>query len=72
MFVGYFCLDLGPDCESVSGYGSRNPIESGSNPDPDPQHWLQELKNPFVRFIFRFLRIWKKAQAENYLFLNLN
>ncbi len=27
---------LDPDRES--GYGSRDPIESGSNPDPDPQH----------------------------------
>ncbi len=31
-----------PNC--ISGYGFRNPIESGSNldtyPDPDPQHWL--------------------------------
>jgi hypothetical protein len=27
-------LDPDPDCR----YGSRDPIESGSNPDPDPQH----------------------------------
>ncbi len=31
-------LDPDPDCES--GYGSRYTIESGSSPDPDPQHWL--------------------------------
>jgi hypothetical protein len=31
---------LDPDRESGSGYRSRDPIESGSNPDtdPDPQH----------------------------------
>jgi hypothetical protein len=28
--------DLDPDCESGSGCGSRDPIESGSNPDTDP------------------------------------
>jgi hypothetical protein len=31
---------LDPDYES--GSGSRGPIESGSNPDPDPQHWFGE------------------------------
>ncbi len=33
-FVGHFSLlDQDPDCES--GYQSRDPIESGSNPDPE-------------------------------------
>jgi hypothetical protein len=27
---------------SGSGYGLRDPIESGSNSDPDPQHWCKE------------------------------
>jgi hypothetical protein len=36
--VIFALLDPDQDCES--GYGSRDPIESGSNPDPDPQHWL--------------------------------
>jgi hypothetical protein len=35
-------VDPDPDYESGSGYGSRDPIESGSNTDPytdpDPQH----------------------------------
>ncbi len=30
MFVGHFC-------PPGSGYGSRDPIESGSNPDP---YWM--------------------------------
>jgi selenocysteine-specific elongation factor len=29
------------DPDSESGFGSTDPIESGSNPDPDPQPWLQ-------------------------------
>ncbi len=29
---------LDPDRESGSGYGSKDRIESGSNPDPNPQH----------------------------------
>jgi hypothetical protein len=45
-FINYFIffwlifalLDPHPDCKSGSGYGSRDPIESGS--DPDPQHCL--------------------------------
>ena len=46
MFVVIFALlDTDRDCESEFGYGSRDPIEYGSNPDPDtdpdPQHWLQ-------------------------------
>jgi hypothetical protein len=36
LWVIFVLLDPGPDCES--GYGSRDPIESGSNPDTDPQH----------------------------------
>ncbi len=30
MWVIFALLDLDPDCESGSGYGSRDPIESGS------------------------------------------
>jgi hypothetical protein len=30
-------LDPDPDC--ASGYGSRDLFKSGSNSDPDPQHW---------------------------------
>jgi hypothetical protein len=37
-------LDPDPNCESESGYGAKDPIESGSSPDsdtdPDPQHWV--------------------------------
>ncbi len=29
-------MDPDPDCESGSEYGSRDPIESRSNPDTDP------------------------------------
>ncbi len=48
IFINFFlCLwvifalldpDPDPDCESGFGYGSRNPIESGSNPDPKTVH----------------------------------
>ncbi len=40
LWVIFALLDPYPDCES--GYGSRNTIESGSNPDtdPDPQDWF--------------------------------
>jgi hypothetical protein len=38
-----FLLILDPDCESGSGFG--DPIESGSNADPDPKH-CQKVLNP--------------------------
>jgi hypothetical protein len=34
LWVIFAFLEPNPDCES----GSVDPIESGSNPDPDPQH----------------------------------
>ncbi len=45
-FIKFFLLlvvifafqDPDPDCESGSGHS--HPIESGSSPDTDPQHWL--------------------------------
>jgi hypothetical protein len=36
LWVIFALLDPDPDCESGSGYASKDPIESGSN--PDPQH----------------------------------
>jgi hypothetical protein len=36
-FVVYFC-------PPGSGSGSRDLIESGSNPDTNPQHWLKLYK----------------------------
>ncbi len=41
--VIFALLDPDSDCESGTGYGSRDPIDSGSSPvtDPDPQHWFQ-------------------------------
>ncbi len=40
MWVIFALLDLDPDLES--GYGFTDLIESGSNPDPnpDPKHWI--------------------------------
>ncbi len=40
IFMGHFCP---PVSESGSGWESwsRDPIESGSNPDPDPQHCFE-------------------------------
>ncbi len=40
LWVIFALLDPDPDCEFGSWYGSRDTIESGSNPDTDPQHWL--------------------------------
>jgi hypothetical protein len=37
-FINFFSMFVGHFCPSGSGYGSRDPIESGSNPDVDPQH----------------------------------
>ncbi len=34
MWINFAFLDPNPDPQS----GSRDPIESGSNPDPDPKH----------------------------------
>jgi hypothetical protein len=42
LWVIFAPLDPEPDCES----GTRDPIEPGSNPDPDPQH----CKNIEIRF----------------------
>jgi hypothetical protein len=48
-------LDPDLDCESGSGYGSRVPIESGSNPDPDtvpdPQHCFFPIQQQRYNFI---------------------
>jgi hypothetical protein len=35
-------LDLDPDLQ----YGSSDPTESGSNPDPDPQHCFSDPSPP--------------------------
>ncbi len=53
-------LDPDPDCESESAYGSRDPIESGSNPDPDREHWNIRVR-PQSLF---------KAQHSNFKALN--
>jgi hypothetical protein len=46
-------LDPDPDCESGLGYGSRDPVESGSNRDPDPD--LQHRKKAVLhRLAFHF------------------
>ncbi len=54
--VIFALLDRDPDCESGSGYGSRDPIESGSNTDPDtdqdpdPQHWKNVSKHLLIKY----------------------
>jgi hypothetical protein len=35
-FINPFSIFVGHFCPSGSEYGSRDPAESGSNPDPDP------------------------------------
>ncbi len=37
-------------CPPGSGYGSRGPFQSGSNPDPDPQHCLLSFLFPVFGF----------------------
>ncbi len=39
MFEGHFCPP-----GFGSGYGSRDPVESGSKTDSDPRHWLADRK----------------------------
>ncbi len=48
MFVGHFSL-LDPDPDCGSGYGSKDFIVSGSN--PDPQHW-KKFQKICRRFLF--------------------
>jgi hypothetical protein len=47
LWAVFALLDPDPDCESRSGYGSRDPIEFGSNPYPDPQHCRKRLLSFF-------------------------
>jgi hypothetical protein len=62
-FLAIFALsnpDL--DCES----GTVDPIESGSNPNPDPQHCLQVITYGIsLRYLFSYLNIllfsWSRA-----------
>jgi hypothetical protein len=43
-FINFFYL-LDPDCESGSGYGSRDTIESGSTAPPSRQYkYLVQLR----------------------------
>ncbi len=54
--MGHFCLlNLDPDLDCESGYGSRDPIESGSNPDTDPQHWYYLLDVAVDRYRYLLL-----------------
>ncbi len=43
LWVIFALLDPDPDSEFKSGYGFTDLVESGSNPDPDPKHWLCPL-----------------------------
>jgi hypothetical protein len=47
MFVGHVCPP-----GSGSGHGYRDPIESGSNPNPDPQHYLTATYFTITNFCF--------------------
>jgi hypothetical protein len=62
MFVGHF---YSPGFGSGYGYGSRDPIESGSNPhpdmDPDTQHCLEG----------NFLSVYTVLTTEYIFFLEL-
>jgi hypothetical protein len=37
-FINFFSMLVGHFCPPGSGYGSMDPIDSGSN--PDPQDWI--------------------------------
>ncbi len=54
MWVIFALLDPDPhpDSEPGSGYGSTYLIESGSNPDPDtdPKHWEQDIRDIFTSY----------------------
>jgi hypothetical protein len=47
LWVIFALLDPDSDCES--GFGSRDPTETGSNPDPDPQDFPKLLSWLHVR-----------------------
>ncbi len=42
LWVIFTLLDPDPDLDCEAGSRSRGPIESESNPDLDPQHWLRQ------------------------------
>jgi hypothetical protein len=49
--INFFSIFMGHFCSSGSGYGSRDPIESRSNSDPDPHGGYSEpLFNKAKRF----------------------
>ncbi len=62
-FINFF-LFCGPFCLSVSG--SKDPVESGSNLDPDPQHWFQLVMNPKCT-VWRLSCLIPAAAAPNHL-----
>ncbi len=47
MWVIFALLDPEPD----SGSGSTDPIEYGSNTDPDPQPWIFDQKNVLLEIL---------------------
>jgi hypothetical protein len=51
------CLDTDPD--SQSGSGSTDPIESGANPHPDPEHCF------IVVVLFHFISVYSHGMNIN-------
>jgi hypothetical protein len=64
LWVIFALLDPSPDC----GSGSGDPIESGSNPDPDPQHWYR-YHGIQKFFSFHFLPRCIQMSSSQYLWL---
>ncbi len=69
LWVIFALVYTDPDCES--GYGSRDPIEYGSNPDPDgtdPQHWFKVREQKEMRkIIFGVFYMERKIEASRLL-----
>ncbi len=64
LWVIFAFLDPDPDCKSR--YVPSDPIESGSNQDPDPQHWFVETLNETVMLVWTYL-----LESEESIFLLL-
>jgi hypothetical protein len=64
---------VGHFCPPESGSGSTDPIESGSNPDPDPQPWYEgiadEIRKGSNTYVDVLTELWEKTFKIYQLFI---